>query len=215
MDLTLPQRLYLISYDTDKGRFDPVSTTYRGPLLRAAALAELIIGGLLHGRGGKAEHTAVRPPEDPFLAEVLADVAPNEPGHWINAVQRGTVRAEEAVCEQLVANGSITVERGRMLGVFPTRTVTPNDPGQVRLLREHTRNAVVAGHDPATVPIEDAALAVIAVEGDIWTVFGPQERGTHKAALKALQKRFDSEVPALRNAILTTVVNSRAGMRFA
>lgn len=211
MDPTLPQRLYLLSYDMDKGRFDPVSTTYRGHLLRAAALTELILGGWLHVRDGGAERAAARPPEDPFLAGVLAGLAPKEPGHWVNAVPDRTWAAEDAVREQLVANGEITVDRGRVLGVFPTRKVTPNRLADVRQLRERTRDAVLAGSGPATAPAGDVALAAIAVDGDVWTVFTPKERQQHRAEFKALHERFEAEVPGMRNAVLAAVVNRRAG----
>lgn len=211
MDPTLPQRLYLISYDPDGDRLDPVSTVYRGDLLRAAALTELILGGWLSGRGGRAVRADVPPPRDPFLAEVLAGLSPKEPSHWINAVPDRVWRAEEAVREQLVANGSITVDRRRVLGIFPTRKVTPNHPDEVRLLRQRTRDTVIAGQAPETGPIEDVALAAIAAEGDVWTVFTPKERQRHRAELRALQERFDAEVPGIRHAVLTAVVNRRAG----
>ncbi|MDE3721356.1 GPP34 family phosphoprotein [Nocardiopsis sp. N85] len=210
MDMTLPQRLYLLTYDIDGNRFDPVSTPYRGHLLRAAALTELIIGGLLRDNGGRAERTG-RTPDDPFLADVLSGLSPNEPGHWINAVPDREWKAETTVREQLVANGSITVVRGRVLGMFPSRKVTLDHPERVRLLRERTRDAVLAGREAASVPIEDAALAAIAVEGDVWTVFTPAERQRHRAEVKALRERFEAEVPGMLNAILTAVVNRRAG----
>lgn len=211
MDATLPQRLYLISYDTDKGRFDPVSTTYRGSLLRAAALTELILEGALRDRGGRAERDPGRVPDDPFLAEVLAGLSPKEPSHWVNAVPDRTWTAEDAVREQLVANGSVTVTRRRVLGVFPTREVTPDHPDRVRELRERVRDAVLAGSGPATAPVEDVALAAIAVDGDVWTVFSTKERRRHRAEFKALHERFEAEVPGMRNAVLAAVVNRRAG----
>lgn len=214
MGPTLPQRLYLLTYDIDKNRFDPVSAAYRGQLLCAAALAELTIGGLLRDHEGKAARTTARPPDDPFLADVLADVSPDKPSHWITAVYLRMSEAEEVVREQLAANGAITVERGRALGVFPTRTVRLNHPEHVRPLREQTRDAVLADRDAATVPIEDAAMIAIAAEGDIWTVLTPKERGQHRPALTALQERFDTAIPGLRNAIRTAVMATGRGASY-
>ncbi|MGW8526420.1 MULTISPECIES: GOLPH3/VPS74 family protein [Nocardiopsidaceae] len=211
MEPTLPQRLYLLSYDTDKNRFDPVSTAYRGHLLRAAALTELILGGLLRARDGRAERDTARTPEDPFLAEVLDGLSPHEPGHWINAVPDREWKAERAVREQLVANGSITVDRGRVLGLFPTLDVTLEHPGEVRRLRERVHEAVRTEHTVATAPAEDVALAAIAADGDVWTVFTPQERHEYRAGFKAVHERFGVEVPGMRTAILAAVVNRRAG----
>lgn len=208
---TLPQRLYLISYDLDGGRLDPVSTVYRGDLLRAAALTELILGGWLGGRDGRAVRADVPPPPDPFLAEVLAGLSPKEPGHWLNAVPDRAWTAEATVREQLVADGAITVECRRVLGVFPTRKVAPRHPDEVRRPRERTRHAVLAGAGPVTAPVEDVAVAAIAVDGDVWTVFTPKERQKHRAGFKALHERFEAEVPGMRNAVITSVVNRRAG----
>jgi len=206
MALTLPQRLYLLSYDIDKNRFDPLSAAYRGQLLRSAALVELTIGGHLRVRNGTATRTVVRPPADTFLAEVLADVSPAKPTHWIHAVLDRTGKAGSTVRDQLAADGSITVSRGRVLRVFPVRRITLDHPEQVRLLRERTRDAVLAGRDPETVPVEDAALAVIAADGDVWTVFDPAERVDRRAAFDALRERVDAVVPGLRLAILTTIM---------
>ncbi|PSK96283.1 Golgi phosphoprotein 3 GPP34 [Murinocardiopsis flavida] len=214
MDLTLPQRLYLLSYDIDQNRFDPVSIAYRGQLLCAAALAQLTAAGQLRVHNATAERTTARPPEDPFLADVLADVSPDKPRHFNSAVYLRAAEAEKAVREQLTANGTITVDRGRALGIFPTRTVTLGHPEQVRVLREHTRNAVLAGHDAAAVPFGDAALAAIAAEGDIWTAFTPGERSAHRPMLTAIQERFDTAVPGLRIAIRAAVMATGRGASY-
>lgn len=211
MDLTLPQRLYLLSYDTDKNRFDPVSAAYRGQLLCAAALADLTLGGLLRPRDGKVTRAIARAPEDPFLARVLSDLSPNEPHHWINLLYPQMGRAEEMVRGELVADGAVTVRRGRTLGIFPTRTVTLDRPEEVGRLRERTRDAVLGGRDAATVTLQDAALVAIAAEGDVWTVFAPNERWRHRPAVRALQERFDAAAPGLRNAVRTAVMATGKG----
>ncbi|WP_233515503.1 GPP34 family phosphoprotein [Marinitenerispora sediminis] len=98
MDLTLPQRLYLLSYDPGRKRFDPAGPAHRGQLPRAAALAELAIGGRLRDHGGRAARTGVRPPDDPFLAAVRADVSPDRPCPWITAVSRRRARRLRGPC---------------------------------------------------------------------------------------------------------------------
>ncbi|WP_435111930.1 GOLPH3/VPS74 family protein [Nocardiopsis synnemataformans] len=211
MDLTLPQRLYLLSYDTDKNRFDPVSAAYRGQLLCAAALADLTLGGLLSPRDGKVTRAIARAPKDPFLARVLSDLSPNEPHHWINLLYLQMGRAEEMVRGELVADGAVTVRRGRTLGVFPTRTVVLDRPEEVSRLRERTRDAVLGGRDAAAVPLQDAAMVAIAAEGDVWTVFAPNERWRHRPAVRALQERFDAAAPGLRNAVRTAVMATGKG----
>lgn len=212
MEPTLPQHLYLISHDLDRGRFDPISTSYRGHLLRAAALAELVIGGWIRDDNGRVARAAdAPPPRDAFLAEVWGGLSPKSPEPWANAVPDRTWTAEGTVRDQLVENGTVTVERRRALGLLPFRKVVPVRPEDVRLLRERTREAVLSGGGPAVAPAEDVALAAIAVDGDIGTVFTPKERHRHRAAVKELHERFGAEFPGMRNAILAAVVNRRAG----
>ncbi|XKK42348.1 GPP34 family phosphoprotein [Nocardiopsis sp. ARC36] len=96
-------------------------------------------------------------------------------------------------------------------GVFPTLEVNLEHPGEVRRLRERVHEAVRTEHTVATAPVEDVALAAIAADGDVWTVFTPKERHEHRAGFKAVHERFGAEVPGMRNAILAAVVNRRAG----
>ncbi|MFW5417709.1 GPP34 family phosphoprotein [Nocardiopsis sp. CNT-189] len=210
MALTLPERLYLLSYDLDRNRLDPVSAACRDHLLTAAALAELIIGGRLHDRDGRAVGGGAGAPDDPFLAEVLAGVVRDRPLRWVGAVMSRMAEAERAVRGRLAEDGAITVERGRVLGVFRTTEVAPRDPGRLRRMRERTRRAVLAEHGGAAVPVEDAVLAVLAVEGDVWTLIAPKERREHRKALRALRDRFDAEFPGLRRAVRMAVAHSRS-----
>ncbi|MFI0468709.1 GPP34 family phosphoprotein [Saccharopolyspora sp. 5N102] len=99
MDQPLPHRMYLLCYDAGKGRLDPNSCLVRGQLMRAAAAADLAIGGLLRDRDGKAERTpaAATAPGDAFLAEVLDYVPADGSRRWSNVVDRRWHTAEEAV----------------------------------------------------------------------------------------------------------------------
>ncbi|WP_410656988.1 GOLPH3/VPS74 family protein [Amycolatopsis sp. lyj-112] len=201
MDLTLPQRLYLLIFNLDKNKLDSASALVRGQLMRAGAMAELTIAGLLGDQDGKVSRDATAPPPgDPFLAEVFDDVSPDKPRSWFRLVDRNWHKAEATVRDQLEAAGTVTVTRGRMLGVFPTRRIALGDPRQVAALRENTRNAVLLGRDPATLPIEDAVVAVLAADGDLYSVFTPKERRAHKPALTALRDHVDATLPGLRKA---------------
>lgn len=210
MHPTLPQRIYLLSYDADRGRFDPLSTAYRGQLLRAAALAELTITGLVGDRDGKAVRNAGAPPADPFLAEVLADVPRDRPRGRLGLLQRGMIRAESAVREPLARAGTITVTRRRVLGLIPAGKVTVDRPDEVRELRERARAALFAGGDPAAAPIEDAAAAAIAVAGDMLTVFGLAERRRYPAEIASLNARVDAAAPGILRAVHLAVAATRS-----
>lgn len=210
MELTLPERLYLLSYDLDKDRLDSVSSLYRDQLLRAAALAQLTIGGVLGVRKRKAVRAGGPAPRDPFLARVLDDVPAHKPRSWTDVLLRGPGTAEKTVRDRLADAGAITVEKSRLLGLLPVRKVTPGDPDQVRGLRERVRHTVTSGLDPASAPLEDTAVAAIAAEGDVESVFTWREKRAHKREVTALKSHFDATFPGLRDAVLTAVVHSRS-----
>ncbi|OZM71285.1 GPP34 family phosphoprotein [Amycolatopsis antarctica] len=212
MDLTLPQRLYLLIFNLEKNKLDSASALVRGQLMRAAAVGELTITGVLRDVGGKAvRDAATPPPSDSFLAEVFYDVSPEKPRKWFSLVDENWHKAEATVRDQLEASGAITVDRSRMLGIFPTRRTTPGDPAQVSALRENIRNAVLLARDPATLPPEDAVLAVLAADGDLYSVFTPRQRRENKQALTALRDHVDATMPGLRRATGLSMAARRAG----
>ncbi|MFH8984732.1 GOLPH3/VPS74 family protein [Streptomyces varsoviensis] len=209
VDPTLPQRMYLLSLYADDG--EPGLGRYRGLLMRAAALTELTLDERLAEESGKALLKPVdEPPSDPFLAEVLRDVSPDEPRHWMTLLQNDAHTAEAAVREHLAEAGVITVRQGTALGVLPTRKITVNTPEEIRGLRERVRNAVMLGLDPATLPLTETATAVLAAEGEVESVFTLRERWRHRKALAALGDHFDGAVPGLRQAFRAAVASSRA-----
>ncbi|MBR8741063.1 GPP34 family phosphoprotein [Nocardiopsis sp. MG754419] len=210
MDLNLPQRLYLLGYDVDRGRPDPVGNAQRGRLLCAAAVVDLIGRGLLRERDGRVERTlSSRTPDDRLLSLVLSGVPSHRPRHWVDLVHRRMVESEEHVRDGLAARGVITVGGRRILGLFPSRTITLTDADRVRGLHARTRAAVVEEHDVAAVDGEDLALAVIASEGEIQTAFTARERWDHRRTLAAFHGRFDAAFPGLRTAIGTAVRASK------
>ncbi|MFI7102300.1 GPP34 family phosphoprotein [Streptomyces sp. NPDC050161] len=62
MNQTLPQQLYLLCCTVEEGKFEVVNLQGRGQLLRAAALTELPLDGLLTTDGGKVARRAAKPP---------------------------------------------------------------------------------------------------------------------------------------------------------
>ncbi|MBN9737599.1 MULTISPECIES: GPP34 family phosphoprotein [unclassified Pseudonocardia] len=209
--LPLPHELYLLSHVPAKSRLDDDSALVRGSLLRAAAVADLRIAGLLRDRDGKAERAPGPVPGglDPFLAEVLDSVRPDRPRRWFGVVDHHWHTAERAVRESLVATGTITAERRRVLLVVPARRIEVPDRGPVQELRDRVRDAVLGGGDPGAVPIGDAVLAVLADEGYVRTVFRRRELRAHKPAVRALNERVDRELPGLRTAMSWSVAARR------
>ncbi|MBP0461466.1 GOLPH3/VPS74 family protein [Streptomyces montanisoli] len=210
MNETLPQRLYLLGYDVDKGTFRAVDLQGRGQLLRAGALAEMAVGGLLCEEDGKAVPSAGSPPGDAFLAEVWGDVTAGKPRSWFTLVHHKAYEAESAVREQLAAAGAVTPAEGRSLNPLSTHQVTVNDVDGVKALRDRVRDTALSGADPASLLLDDVVMAVLAAASDEFSVFGLKERFRHRRALGALDTYFDGVVPGLRTALRASVGSSRA-----
>ena len=210
--LPLPYQLFLLSHRPEEGRLDDDSAAVRGSLLRAAAIAELRLAGLLRDHGGRAERPGTTVPAalDPFLAEVLDGVAPQSSPRWFDVVNGQADKAEHAVRDRLAAAGVITVERRRILGPIGTTRIGVVDPGPAQALRARVRDAVRGGADPVAVPIGEALLAVLAVDGNVSTVFGWRDLRGHKPAVRALAHRIDRELTGLRPAVTASIAVSRS-----
>ncbi|WP_433292137.1 GOLPH3/VPS74 family protein [Pseudonocardia sp. CA-142604] len=207
----LPHQLFLLSHDPARARLDDASAAVRGSLLRAAAIAELRIAGLLRDLDGRAERTnaTVATPLHPFLAEVLGDVPQDRPRRWFEVLERRWHQAEGTVCDQLAAAGVVRVERRRILRLIPTRRIEVPDPGPVSALRARVREVVRAGTGPAAVPLQEALLAVLAIDGNVNTMFGWRELRAHRPAVRALAQRIDRELTGLRPALFASIAARR------
>ncbi|WP_448331817.1 GOLPH3/VPS74 family protein [Streptomyces sp. DSM 41534] len=210
MTLTLPQRLYLLCYTVEKGKFELTNLQGRGQLLRAAALTELTLDGLLGSEGTKVIRSSSEPPGDPFLAEVWRDVPAQKPKSWLPLVHNKAHTAEKPVSAQLEARGAITVQHERRLKLLAVSRVAVNDPREVLALQEKVRAAVLGAPDPAAIPMDELTMAVFAAEVEVTSVFSGAERGGHKRALATLAAHFDTLVPGLRGALRASYLSSRA-----
>ena len=137
---------------------------------------------------------------------MLGDIPPDRPRPWFDLLEQRWPKAEEAVQDQLVAAGAVTVELGRTLGVIRTRKVSVTDPGAVRALRDRVREVARSGPGP----VEEAVLAVLAIDGNVSTVFGWRDLCGHKPAVRALKDRVDHELPGLRSALIQSIALRRA-----
>jgi hypothetical protein len=209
--LPLPHQLFLLSHRPGKDRLDDDSEPVRGSLLSAAAVAELCIAGLLRDRDGRAGRTNAATPVslDPFLAKVLGDVPPDRPRRWFEVLERRWGSAESDVRDHLAAAGFVTVEHRQVLGPFRTKRISVAEPGQVQALRDRIRDVAGTGSGAAVVPIGDAVLVTLAVDGLVGTVFRWRELRTHRATIGALADRVDREMPGLRKALSYSIAARR------
>ncbi|WP_069169216.1 GOLPH3/VPS74 family protein [Streptomyces griseus] len=209
MPTTLAQKLYLLCYTARKEKFQLDNIQGRGQLLRAGAMTELAREGLLDATGGRVRRLPGHPPEDPFTAAVWYDLPEDKPKKWLAFLHNKAHTAETPVRDQLLASGDIALTREKKLGVVPVDRVTVVHPELVDALQERVRATVLAG-PPAEGLTDELAMAVLAVELELSSVWSKEDRRTHRSGLKAHAARFDAFVPGLRKALRDSYLASRA-----
>jgi len=175
---SLPARLYLLAYDTEKNRVTAQSRL--SLVLRAAVLADLYLAGRVTDENGKARATGDRRPTgDPLLDEVLQQLAEHRPRSWQGwiASRQPTVRT---VRTQLEAGLYIRVEH-RM--ILPDR-VELRDRRAVKQYADEVR-AELRGPASRTEP-RTAAVLALAARGEIATVISRSERREYRQRLDEL-----------------------------
>lgn len=210
MPTTLSQKLYLLCYSVKKEKFRLDDIQGRGQLLRAGAMTELARGSLLEATGGKVRRLPGNPPENPFTTTVWYDLPEDKPRGWLTFLHNKAHTAETPVRDQLHASGDLTMTREKKLGVLSTDRVTVVRPELVLALQDQVRATVVDGASPAEQLTDELAMAVLAVEMELNTVWSREDRRTHKSTLAAHAERFDAFVPGLRKALRDSYLSSRA-----
>jgi hypothetical protein len=188
---TLPQRLYLLAYDTRRQRI-----THRFELryaLRAAVLLDLGLRGHITDHDGTVLAERAGGCDDPVLRTALAeiDAAPGRSWkHWIRAGHRSV---EGAVRGQLSADGRIEVRR--RLGPRRAKIIVPDLQPVLRVTNDVRRALREERPDPA-----DAALLVLAGTVGLPAVAATDKR-TRKQRIDRLAEPLGPAVPALRAVI--------------
>ncbi|NEA43916.1 GPP34 family phosphoprotein [Streptomyces sp. SID11385] len=211
MELTLPQRIYLLAaYDPDKADFTAAGLQFRGQRLRAAAFAALVADGLVRTDGKKAWRVAEPAPRDGFLRGVWDELPADKALGWLRLVHNKAHTAEAPVREQLREAGYVAEPQGHRLNPLAKHKGAPRDPGRLLALRERGRTPVLADSEPEQVPDEDVTLAVLCAEGGTGALFSGKEQKAHKETLNRFGAHFDARVPGLRAALLTSILSARS-----
>ena len=167
-------------------------------MLRAAALVELQLAGLLADEDGRPAVRAGTPPSDPVLDGILRRIAGSRPRrwqHWINADARRMVPATR---DGLAAARLIEVQPHRVLGIFPATRVRVPDP----LLRERIVSTVeMAITGTHLVTDADAALVALAAAAEIGRLLPGKQRRAHRDRVAELTARTGPVPPALRRVL--------------
>jgi hypothetical protein len=198
--LSLPARLYLLSWDT--GKTEVAGAAQLPHLVRAGALTELAQRGLLIDEDGIATPVDMDAGTgDVVLDGLLELVRESRPRPWRTWV---TLRARitlDAVREQLTAAGYLRAEKKRALGIFPTVEYALERVAAVEALQDEARQ-VLEGPVPAVeVSDRDAAVVVLAAAAELRTLLSRKDRGRHEARVEELTERSGTAAPALRGIV--------------
>jgi hypothetical protein len=194
---SLPQRVFLLAYNPDKGRVGV--DTNLGTMLRAAALADLYLRGHLIDERGRAIIDARHPCHDPVLDALLEEIAGSKPRTWKSWVDRRQRAARSAVRQQLSDRGWVHLQPHRVLGLFPTTKVTIRDP-LVRKELLSRINAALKNPIDRTDPA-DAALVAIVAAGDLTLVLDRKTKRASKQRIQQLNELSGPIGPALHKSI--------------
>jgi hypothetical protein len=193
---SLPARLFLLAIDPTRRRL--TGQSHLGYLLRAGALTDLELRGLITDESGKVRVGTQLRIGDPVLDAMLAEIAGDRPRRWRAWVQRRhrAIRAE--VREQLEGQRWIVSEPRRILGIFPVLDITVLDQLAVERLR-HRLTAVLEGGGRADK--RDAALVALVAAGQLRSVVSGRQRRAHRGRIAELSAQAGPAAPALRKVI--------------
>ncbi|MFC9842039.1 GPP34 family phosphoprotein [Streptomyces sp. NPDC060223] len=198
--LSLPARLYLLSWDTTKLKV--TGATHLHHLVRAGALTELAQRGLL------ADVEGIATPVDPDahtgdlvldgLLELVEESRPRKWKAWVTLRARVTL---DAVRAQLAAEGYLRAEKKRVLGLFPSVEYELERVAAVDAMREDARLVLVGPVPVAEVSDRDAALVALAAAAELRTLLPGKDRKLHKERIEELTERSGAAAPALKKVI--------------
>lgn len=197
---TLPEKLFLLAFDSRRGRV--ARGLEFGYALRAAALADLLLRGHLRDESGKARTARPASGLDPVLQEIWEEIESAEPHSWRRWITRGRGQAARATRDALAGKKVISVEKRRILGLFPATRITLRKPPPAHRLAEEVGRAIRGGQPVARVGEGVAALAVLASAAPLRTVIGTRERRRFKKRLADLGEPIEPIPAALRRAII-------------
>ncbi|WP_410673264.1 GOLPH3/VPS74 family protein [Amycolatopsis sp. cmx-4-68] len=195
-ELSLPARAYLLACDTRRDRLPDRERV--ALFVRAAALTDLVLRGLVADEGGRPAVTGAGGTGHLVLDDLLTELAADPHRKWRSWVRRdarGTLQSLEA---QLDAAGTIALRTSRVLGLFPRRRPVVRDHATVAGLHDQVTASL---RSDAPVAPDVAALTALAGAVELGTVLPRGERRRHRARLAQLEDRAGAAVPALRKVI--------------
>ncbi|WP_157248449.1 GOLPH3/VPS74 family protein [Nonomuraea typhae] len=155
MNVTIAEEVLLLALGEEDGR-QLIPSMQLDSALGGAILAELAVKERLTLTGKKVTVVNSAPLGDDELDAVLTRIAGDgkerRPEWWVQKLYSGKLR--KRLLERLAARGTLTEQRAKVLGLFPT-TRWPEADGSVEAEVRARVAAALAGSDP------DAATAVL------------------------------------------------------
>lgn len=150
----LAEDLLLLALDDESGKavLDGITLPR---VLAGGVLLELASEGVVvldaDGARGKKGRLVVggSVPDDPLLADAAARLAAGRPMKPEAAIEKLAKNIRDAVLERIVDNGWVREERGKVLGLFPTRRWPAVDESHERQVRAELRAVLVDGLTPS------------------------------------------------------------------
>ncbi|GAA2816166.1 GOLPH3/VPS74 family protein [Crossiella cryophila] len=194
--MNLAEQLFLLACDPDKQR---VPERHKlGYVVRAAALTELSLRGCLADAEGWVATGASKPTGDQLLDGVLTEISRDKPRKWTAWVRKQRPATVNAVQDALARSGAISVRPRRILGLFPTYTVTVHNPVARQMSVQRVRAAVTG---TGALPPADAALAALAATAELKDLLSKRELKAAKQRIEELLAVCGPPGLALRKAI--------------
>jgi hypothetical protein len=196
----LPAQLYLLAYDLRRQGLTR-QRDQLGLVVRAGALEDLRLAGIIEDDQGKVRVRALRQLADPVASAVLREVRDSRPRPWRHWVRVHESQSARAVRDHLDDRRYLRVERRRILGIIPWTTVTARDRNAIQELRDTVLNTLTDRRPAAEIDPHVAALVALAATGELGSVLPRALRRVHKRRIAELVGRVQPTAQALRKAI--------------
>ncbi|MBF4615811.1 GOLPH3/VPS74 family protein [Curtobacterium sp. VKM Ac-1376] len=172
--LTVPQAFALLQVERDGQHALDGSTLDTG--LAGAVLADLALRGVVSLQDGLVTVVNGAATGDAVLDGVVDSIAasgtPRKATWWVGQLGKRPLR--DAVFAGLVERGVLSLEQGKVLGIFPTTKHPERDGGPEALLRSGIADVLAGRAGPA--PFSAAVIGLLDATNTLRKQFGPADK---------------------------------------